>query len=201
MDSTVRVESEPAAQEKVSVQQTLFARFMLPDTTEHGCRVKEIDADGAIFLVNLKIPPRLSIVAYVEEVGRVEGITGETVEGGFRVAFKLSGARRERFEGRLRWLSQKERQPAPAEAERRHTRFEPTERQSQITLPDGREYPCEVMDISLSGAAVKVDVMPSLGTYLLLGKMRGRVVRYHEDGIAIEFLKLLDRGQLNDSLR
>jgi hypothetical protein len=26
--------------------------------------------------------------------------------------------------------------------------------------------------------------------------MRGRVVRYHESGIAIEFLKLLDRASL-----
>ena len=68
-------------------------------------------------------------------------------------------------------------------------------------MPDGREYNCEVMDISLSGAAIRVEVMPSLGTYVLLGKMRGRVVRYLENGIALEFVKLLDRSQLSDNVR
>ena len=71
----------------------------------------------------------------------------------------------------------------------------------QITLPDGRVYPCEILDISLSGAAVKVDVMPSLGTHLMLGKMRGRIVRYVESGIAIEFLKPLNTTQLSTQIR
>jgi hypothetical protein len=38
-------------------------------------------------------------------------------------------------------------------------------------------------------AAVKVDVMPGLGTYIMLGKMCGRIVRYVDSGIAVEFLK------------
>ena len=72
---------------------------------------------------------------------------------------------------------------------------------SQITLPDGREYFCEVIDISLSGAAVKVDVMPSLGTHILLGKMRGRVVRYLDNGIGIEFVRPLEKQQLDEQVR
>ena len=43
--------------------------------------------------------------------------------------------------------------------------------------------------------------MPSLGTYIMLGKMRGRVVRYLDNGIAIEFVKLLDRSQLSEHVR
>ena len=35
----------------------------------------------------------------------------------------------------------------------------------------------------------------------MLGKMRGRVVRYHEAGIAVEFLKLLDRATLAAATR
>jgi hypothetical protein len=74
---------------------------------------------------------------------------------------------------------------------RRHARFEPTEKVSQIILPDGRVYNCEVLDISVSGAAIKTEVMPSVGTFLMLGKMRGRVVRYLDQGVAIEFVKQL----------
>jgi hypothetical protein len=53
-----------------------------------------------------------------------------------------------------------------------------------------------VLDISLSGAALRTAVLPCLGTCVSLGKMRGRVVRYHECGIAIEFLKPLERTTL-----
>lgn len=181
------------------VRQTLFGRFMLPDMSEHACQVQGISIDGATFLTSAQVPPGLAIVAYLEEVGRIEATSAEAVVGGFNVTFALTGARRERFETRLRFLVQKE--SGQSIEDRRHTRYEPREKQSQITMPDGREYLCEVIDISLSGAAVKVDVMPSLGTYLLLGKMRGRVVRYLENGIAIEFVKLLDRGALNESVR
>lgn len=39
--------------------------------------------------------------------------------------------------------------------------------------------------------------MPSLGTYLVLGKMRGRIVRYVDSGIAIAFLKPLNTTRLS----
>ena len=182
------------------IQQTLFGRFMLPDMTEHPCQVTGITIDGATFATDSVPPMGQAIVAYLEEVGRIEATSAEPVVGGFRVTFSLTGARRDRLEQRLRWLNQKQ-QGANNSVDRRHTRFEPRESRSQITLPDGREYFCEVMDISLSGAAVKVDVMPSLGTYILLGKMRGRVVRYLENGVGIEFVKPLERAQLQDQVR
>jgi hypothetical protein len=182
-----------------AAKQTLFGRFMLPDMSEHACQVNNITLDGANFITSQPVPSGLSLVAYLEEVGRIEATSAEPIDGGFRVTFALTGARRDRFETRLKWLVQKE--TGQSAEDRRHTRFEPREKQSQITMPDGREYVCEVVDISLSGAAVKVDVMPSLGTYILLGKMRGRVVRYLETGIAIEFVKLLDRGQLSETVR
>ena len=68
------------------------------------------------------------------------------------------------------------------------------------TLPDGRVYNCEVIDISISGAAIKTDVLPSIGTYVMLGKMKGRVVRYLDTGVAIEFVKQLDRNDIASSV-
>ena len=199
MNATAQAFDTPGAARSGSVKQTLFGRFMLPDMSEHACQVNSITLDGATFLTTSPVPPGLSIVAYLEEVGRIEATSANPVDGGFEVTFNLTGARRDRFETRLKWLSQKE--TGQTIEDRRHTRYEPKEKQSQITMPDGREYACEVVDISLSGAAVKVEVMPSLGTYILLGKMRGRVVRYLESGIAIEFVKLLDRNQLSDTVR
>ena len=181
------------------VKQTLFGRFMLPDMSEHPCQVTSIGLQGATFLTATVPPVGQTIVAYLEEVGRVEATSSLPVEGGFAVTFSLTGARRDRLEQRLLWLEQKQMGASPED--RRHTRYEPKDSRSQITLPDGREYVCAVIDISLSGAAVKVDVMPNLGTNILLGKMRGRVVRYLDNGIGIEFVKPLDHGQLHAQVK
>ncbi len=171
----------------------IFGRFMLPDMTEHACQVVDVTLEGASFLTPDFVGVGQYIVAYLEEIGRIEAVTSQPIPGGFRVNFTLQGARLERLQQRIKFL--KERDPS-AEEGRRHARYEPTEKQSQISLPDGRVYNCEVIDISVSGAAIKTEVMPSVGTFVMLGKMRGRVVRYLDQGVAIEFVKQLDRGQM-----
>jgi hypothetical protein len=172
---------------------------MLPDMSEYPCQVTDVSVSGATFVTSHVPPAGQSVVAYLEELGRVEAITGEPAPGGFRVHFALKGTRLERLEARLKWLGDKE--TGSGEDNRRHARFEPRDSRSNITLPDGRVYACEVLDISLSGAAIKVDVMPSLGTYVMLGKMRGRIVRYIDAGVAIEFVKPLDRVQLQEQIK
>jgi hypothetical protein len=168
----------------------LFGRFMLPDSTEHPCQVDRLTPEGAVFLTGIDAPPGIGIVAYIDEIGRLEAVTGEAVEGGFAVEFQISESRRERVESRIRSL-----QDAAADDDEIRHRRDPrqaTGSASHITLPDGRVYPCEVIDVSISGAAVKAEVLPALGTSLLLGKMRGRVVRYLENGVAMEFANRLD---------
>jgi hypothetical protein len=169
----------------------LFGRFMLPDSTEHPCQIAQLSPDGAVFLTSIAPPAGLAIVAYIDEIGRLEAVTGDAVEGGFAVSFQVSAPRRERIESRISLL-----QDSSADEdeilERRHTPHEEATSASHITLPDGRIYPCEVLDVSISGAAVKIDVIPALGTSILLGKMRGRVVRYLESGVSIEFSRQTD---------
>ncbi len=172
----------------------VFGRFMLPDMSEHPCQVLHITPAGATFLSEHVPPSGLAVVAYIEELGRVEAVTGETVDGGFEVRFSATGARLDRLTSRIDWLTKREIGGAE---NRRHPRYEPREKVSQITLPDGRVYAVEVVDISVSGAAIKSEVMPSVGTYLMLGKMKGRVVRYLETGVAVEFVKQLDKHQIN----
>jgi PilZ domain len=167
---------------------------MLPDMSEHPCQVVDLTGTGATFLTQIVPAKGLAIVAYLEEVGRVEAVTSGIANGGFSVTFSLTGSRLERLQQRIEWLQK--RQVGEEPDGRRHARYEPSEKTSQISLPDGRIYNCEVIDISLSGAAIKTEVMPSVGTFLMLGKMRGRVVRYLDQGVAIEFVKQLDRSNL-----
>lgn len=189
MNATAETQAAAASPEQARV---LYGRYMLPDMSEHPCQVTNLTTTGATFLTT-EIPPiGLTIVAYLEELGRIEAVSDKAVPGGFRISFALKGSRLEKLESRIKWLGER---TTNGEEGRRHARFEPRDSQSQITLPDGRVYNCEVVDISVSGAGVTVDVLPSLGTYVMLGKMRGRVVRYLENGVAIEFVKPLEQAQ------
>ena len=169
----------------------LFGRFMLPDSTEHPCQVDRLTPEGAVFLTSVEAPTGVGIVAYIDEIGRLEAVTGEAVEGGFAVVFQISESRRERVASRIRSLQDAATIDDDDIRHRRDPR-QGTGGASHISLPDGRVYPCEVIDVSISGAAVKAEVLPALGTSLLLGRMRGHVVRYSENGVAIEFSNKLD---------
>jgi hypothetical protein len=197
------VNSAPALNPETSSggsQSILFGRFMLPDMSEYPCQVTNLSVDGATFVTDHVPLGGQNIVAYLDEIGRIEAVSADPVPGGFRVLFPQTGARRERLAARIRFYLDKSDDDSGASL-RRHIRYEPKDNKSHITLPDGRVYQCEVLDISLSGAAVKVDVLPSLGTYIMLGKMRGRIVRYLDSGVGIEFVKPLDNAQLSEHIR
>jgi hypothetical protein len=166
----------------------VFGRFMLPDMSEHACQVLDLTGEGATFMTADVPPMGLAIVAYLEDLGRVEVVSASQVPGGFKITFAATGMRLERLQQRIAYLSER---ASGAPDHRRHPRFEPKDKHSSITMPDGRSYLCEVLDISVSGAGIKTDVMPALGTFLMVGKMKGRVVRYLENGFAIEFVKQL----------
>ena len=67
---------------------------------------------------------------------------------------------------------------------------------SKLIMPNGDVHNCRVIDVSLSGASVACAVKPPLGTMVILGRMRGRVVRHHEQGIALQFVELQDPDSL-----
>lgn len=193
------IESNFATSDQSLADRVLFGRFMLPDTSEHPCQVSELTIDGAVFATELPPPAGLPIVAYIDTVGRVVGVSADPVDGGFKVKFTLAGTRRDRLASRLQSLNQKPE--ADDDEPRRAQRHETANSSSHLGLPDGRIYACEVLDISLTGAAIKTDIMPTLGTCVMLGKMRGRIVRYTDQGIAIEFVKPLDHVSLAKHIR
>ena len=194
LNTAAQPAAETAAAPAGATPTVIFGRFMLPDMSEHPCQVASLSLSKVRLLTNLDVPLGVQIVAYIEEFGRIEGQVSQHIPGGFELAFELNEKRRERFKGRLKWL--RDKASGKVEEARRHPRYEPADAKSHITLPDGRTYPCQVIDISLSGAALTTEVLPALGTTVMLGKMKGRVVRYLPNGLAIEFAKQLDQTTL-----
>ena len=79
----------------------IVGRFMLPNLSEHACQVTDLSTQGATFITANVPPPGLAIVAYLENVGRIEAVTGAAKPGGFEIAFTLKGPRLERLNSAL----------------------------------------------------------------------------------------------------
>ncbi len=169
---------------------------MLSDRREFDCEIRDISGSGLSLLGPEAGAPCDRVVVYVEEIGRLEGILVRTFEGGFAIEFLLTPFKQEKLLRTLEWLQQKGEKGLAEK--RRHERTVPETPGSSFTLPDGRTYPCEVIDMSISGASIRVGVMPSLGTPVHLGKMRGVVTRHHPEGVAIKFSDVPEAGSISD---
>jgi len=132
--------------------------------------------------------PGEKIIAYVDNLGRIEGTISRVFDGGFAVHINATDRKRDKFASQLTWLANRNALGLPED--RIHERLIPKNPISNITLPDGRTYPCRVIDMSMGGAAVSIDVRPLIGSEVTLGKMRARVIRHLDNGIALEFSDL-----------
>jgi hypothetical protein len=138
------------------------------------------------------------VIAYIDHLGRVEGIVLTPDSRGFTMSINATDRKREKLAAQLTWLANKHELGLPED--RRHDRLTPRSVVSELTMEDGTVYSCRIMDLSLSGAALDMETRPSLGTPIRLGNMRGRVVRHFSEGVAIEFLSVQSRDTLREFL-
>ena len=175
-------------------QTKLNVRFLLEDGSEHSGVVSNISVGGMAITCELRPLPASRIIAYVQELGRLEGVVSRTERNGFAVLLTLSALRRDKLEERLGASGKR-----GAEARKYHR--ESTSSVTRIQRADGREIPCRVIDLSLGGVSIATNEWPPLGEQVMVGKMRGRVVRHHETGFAIEFQEMPpSRGSLAEQL-
>jgi len=173
-------------------------RLMLANYEEFECMV--IDMSPGDMYVTCLGRPRANerVVAYIDHLGRVEGYV-QAIDGrGFTMSINATERKREKLAAQLTWLANKHELGLPED--RRHDRLTPRDTNTELTLEDGTRYTCRIMDLSLSGAAVDVEMRPSIGTAVRLGNMRGRVVRHFVEGVAIEFLSIQSRETLREFL-
>ena len=126
------------------------------------------------------------MVAFFDHVGGIEGTVVREFEGGF--AFKLAATqhKREKLAATLTWLAN--RSELDGADERRHERIAPNSGRQQLQLAEGIVLECEVLDISVSGASIGTPARPELGTEVMLGKLRARVMRHHAQGFGVQFI-------------
>jgi hypothetical protein len=173
---------------------TLLGRFMRANKQEYPCRLTDISVGGAGIISPVSIEVGEHIIAYFDHLGGLEGPVVRTFDGGLAMKIKATQYRREKIAAQITWLvNQKEFDGA---VERRHERFRLANKTSSLQLAQGLVTQVRVLDVSISGASVGTDVRPPVGSEVVLGKLRARVVRHHGEGLGLEFLDIQNADAL-----
>lgn len=169
---------------------------MLEDRTEHACQVVDMSPGNVALRTDRIGQPGEKVIAYLDHIGRIEGVITRRLQDGFAMTVIASERKKEKLAAQLTWLANKHELDLPED--RRHERIAPRNPMSVLQLMDGRQYQCRIIDLSLSGAAIEIDVKPAIGVQVILGTMRGQIVRHFEDGVALEFA-VVQRPETLDS--
>ncbi|NTJ42423.1 PilZ domain-containing protein [Agrobacterium larrymoorei] len=185
-----------SAVESVSVG--LSGRLMLPSQDEFDCTANEMTAETARFTCFARPLRGERIIAYLQHIGRIEGMVTTLTPDGFTISISATERKREKLAAQLAWIAKRQELGLPED--RRHDRLTPRNPKAELMLNDGNIAHCRIIDLSLSGAAIEIEIRPALGTNVRLGNMAGRIVRHFMEGVAIEFDTVQSRDALIEFL-
>jgi hypothetical protein len=185
---------EQRRDERVEVR--LLGRFMRSDRKEFDCESIDASADGIAFASDAGVQPGERIVAYLNQIGRVEGRVSQIFARGFAIQMNVPAAKRNKLATQLAWLANRQSLGLPEE--RRHERIAPRDRYTILRLDNGREYTATLIDVSTSGAALNVDCEPPIGAHVVVGATPAEVVRHVNCGIAVQFLDPLPADEFSE---
>lgn len=191
----------PHSQERRRFQRVkvnLLGRYMLANRQEHPCQVVDMSPGGMALLAPVSAQIGERVIAYIDHVGRLEGLATRLFENGFAMTISATLRKRDKLAAQLTWLANRHLLASPED--RRHGRFVPKNPMTMLILPNGINVGCRLIDLSLSGAAVATHHRPAIGSLVTLGKVQGRVVRHLDDGFAVEFTRLQHPDFLEESV-
>jgi PilZ domain-containing protein len=167
---------------------TLLGRFMRESKEEHPCKLVDVSAGGAAVTSLVSVPLGERVVAYFDHIGGIEGVVVRVFDGGFAFSIAATKHKREKLAAQLTWLAN--RSELGNEDGRRHERITPQNGEHTLQLAEGIVLTCRVLDISISGASIATPARPEIGTEVVLGKLRARVMRHHPEGFGVQFLDI-----------
>jgi PilZ domain len=180
------------------VKVNLLGRYMLADRREFPCQVTDMSPGGMALIAPVVGEVKERVIAYVDHVGRLEGVIARQFQNGFAMTIAATPRKRDKLAAQLTWLANRHILNLPED--RRHGRITPKNPMGRLILPNGINVAVRVIDISQSGAAIKTDQRPEIGTPVTIGKTPGRVVRHLEEGFAIEFVRAQHPDFLEDNV-
>ncbi|MCL4767664.1 MAG: PilZ domain-containing protein [Hyphomicrobiaceae bacterium] len=177
----------------------LPGRFMRENKQEHPCKLRDISGSGAAIMSPVEPVTGERIVAYFDHIGGLEGVVARSFEGGFAIELRVTQHKREKIAAQLAWLTNRtHNHSAP---QRRHERFTLGSRTATLRLDEDISIQVAVLDVSISGASVETEARPAIGSEVVLGKLRAKVIRHHVEGLGLEFIDIQNPDALRPYFR
>ncbi len=187
-----RIVSDRRRHKRIAVD--LAGRFMREDKQEYDCKLIDISAGGAAVTSSVVPPHGERIVASFDRIGMVEGTVVREVAGGFAFRVIATKHKREKLIAQLVWLAN--RDELDTSEGRQHERITPPNSLATLQIGDEPAQTCRLVDISISGASVATHLRPPVGTEVMLGRLRARVVRHHTRGFGVQFIDMQNPAAL-----
>jgi hypothetical protein len=188
--------SEGRRYQRVKVD--LLGRYMLEDRREFPCQVVDMSPGGMAVIAPQCGRLGERVVAYIDHIGRLEGMIARIYPSGFSMTISASQRKREKLSAQLTWLANRSILDLPED--RRHQRVATRDQTTTVRMEAGAEEKCRIVDLSVSGVAVISDNRPPIGSIVRVGKAPGRVVRHLESGFAVEFTRVQNPDLLKDTV-
>ena len=156
----------------------------------YACRLCSVSTRVAVVVGPVVGKEGELVTAHFDAFGILRGRISRQLPSGFVLELTLNSDGRDKLGRKIVW--HRKRIYEQVEDRREHKRIQLRDPRTVITLGDGSQIPCFVIDVSQSGIALSAQTQPPIGTPLAVGKLVGRVVRYLEIGFAVKFLALQD---------
>ncbi|WP_292150099.1 PilZ domain-containing protein, partial [Mesorhizobium sp.] len=89
------------------VRVKIYGRFMLEDRTEHACQVIDMSPGNVALRTDRVGMPGEKVIAYIDHIGRIEGIVTRTSQDGFAMTVIASDRKKDKLAAQLTWLANK----------------------------------------------------------------------------------------------
>jgi len=192
-ESELKAGPPDAAVCKQGIRQFERVRLYMPGQLFHpgdgqtlDCKVLDISAGGAAVQCDGYFPQGDRVVLHIPRFGRFEGKVVLHQKGVLRLAFLIG----EGVQGLLKdMLALFVAKDVAGTADLRERKRDPVIRAGFIVRASGKRLKCGVLDVSLEGVSLRTTARPAVGEIVNLGHSWGKVVRHHEGGFAIQFVK------------
>ena len=117
---------------------------------------------------------------------------------GFAMTFNATVRKRDKIADQLTWLIN--RHLLGDDGQRQSERIKPRRIDYRLSVGNLAECDVKIIDVSRTGVAVETGMEPPLGTRVIIGSTRGKVVRSFNRGFAIEFLRPIALEDFDEDL-
>jgi hypothetical protein len=189
-DASMFAMKKPLADEQrrhQRVKVALLGRYMLSSRREYPCQSMDMSPGGLALIAPVPAQPGERVIAYLDHIGRVEGVMVRPIANGFAMTVTATIRKRDKLAAQLTWLANRNILGLPED--RRHERVIPRNPRAVLQTEDGASHDCRIIDVSLSGAAIQIGLDLPIGSPVTLGRTSARVVRHLENGLAVEFTR------------